>query len=453
MSFTRFAPRRATFALVLVAAVLACTDATGSGSGGPARLTVSDAPPGPAWNGTAKAVWVGERANCLLNTDGTTWCWGNTRSVGFRLDIGLRNVPATSNVDVVVDSICIARRSSVSSLPGWPCNVFVPVRMSTRVFASLNVPGADGTVCGLDAANDTYCWDDGVQMAVTPDSVLANGVKFCGTWLCSFTPQRLKLGAKLSVLNEAGPLCAVSVSGVVLCRGLNTKNLMGNRALNFQSDTLTPVLGAPASTLVAANRDGAFACAIATTGRVWCWGESLYGAVGNGSFSAQVAAPVLVTSSLSFKAITATLGSICALTTAGAAYCWGDGRVGQIGWNGFGWSTTPAAVAGAHTFTQITSGPGHVCALDNAGAAWCWGDNQLGQLGVPRAACGGGICSAVPVAVQGGLTFRQISAGVAQTCGVTTANQVYCWGWTSYGKLGQQPLTTDFITVPVRIGG
>ena len=51
-----------------------------------------DAPPGPAWNGTA-------------------WFWGNTSEIGLQIDIGLRNVPGWQNADVVIDSICFAKRT------------------------------------------------------------------------------------------------------------------------------------------------------------------------------------------------------------------------------------------------------------------------------------------------------------------------------------------------------
>ena len=41
-----------------------------------------------------------------------------------------------------------------------------------------------------------------------------------------------------------------------------------------------------------------------------------------------------------------------------------------------------------------------------------------------------------PVAVTGGLTFRQVAVGDQHTCGLTTGNQAYCWGQNWYGQLG-----------------
>lgn len=41
-----------------------------------------------------------------------------------------------------------------------------------------------------------------------------------------------------------------------------------------------------------------------------------------------------------------------------------------------------------------------------------------------------------PTAVTGEFQFRQIEAGNAYTCGVTTADRAYCWGYGGYGQLG-----------------
>lgn len=433
-----------------LAGILACSGDP-SGPGGSGRFSINDAPPGPAWDGTATMVTVGDRANCLLQADGTPWCWGNTRGIGLRVDYGIRNVPAGVDGSGLIDSVCIARRTSPSHLPPWPCNVFKPIRISDRSFTTIRLPVQDYPPCAIDAAGSGFCWDQGPHVVTTPDSTL-NTVHYCGGLPCLLRPQPLRTGVALREIARGGAICAVGTAGAAMCSSVNTKNLLGNRPLNFRSDTLITVAGAPSAIAIASSIDDEFACAIATgTSKVWCWGNSEYGAVGNGSFSVQVAVPVQVTSALTFKAIAASSRTVCALATAGQAYCWGDGRIGQIGWNGFGWSTTPAAVTGARTFNSITAGPGHFCALDTSGAAWCWGDNAFGQLGVTPAACGGGICSAVPVAVQGGHTFRQISAGIAHTCGVTTANQVYCWGSTAYGRLGLQLLTTTYIASPTRI--
>jgi uncharacterized protein YjdB/alpha-tubulin suppressor-like RCC1 family protein len=84
---------------------------------------------------------------------------------------------------------------------------------------------------------------------------------------------------------------------------------------------------------------------------------------------------------------------------------------------------------------------GHACAVTTGGAAYCWGDNNAGELGLgtetgPETCAYSNPCSTVPVAVIAPsgqaqpLTFGTISTGLTQTCGITADNlSAYCWGW------------------------
>jgi len=42
---------------------------------------------------------------------------------------------------------------------------------------------------------------------------------------------------------------------------------------------------------------------------------------------------------------------------------------------------TPVAVLGELTFAALSAGAAHTCGVTTAGAAYCWGDNSFGQLG------------------------------------------------------------------------
>jgi alpha-tubulin suppressor-like RCC1 family protein len=126
-------------------------------------------------------------------------------------------------------------------------------------------------------------------------------------------------------------------------------------------------------------------------------------------------------------------GSVCALTTSKAAYCWGDNSYGTIGDGTTSYANLPTPVSGGLIFSAgFTSGYGsHQCGLVAGGQAYCWGRNTFGEVGDNST-----VDRSQPVAVQGGHTFTSIVTSSYSTCGLTTAAQVYCWGWTAGGTLG-----------------
>ena len=155
----------------------------------------------------------------------------------------------------------------------------------------------------------------------------------------------------------------------------------------------------------------------------------------------------------------------CGITGGGKAYCWGANGGGQLG-NGTATgpeacllfpgasdqteacSTKPVAVAGGLTFRQVSVGGSHSCGVTTDRRAYCWGSNISGQLG-------DGSTTAqrlTPVAVGGGHRFRLVEAGFLHTCGVTFPdNLAYCWGLNVFGELGDRSTTTR--RSPVAVAG
>jgi len=301
-----------------------------------------------------------------------------------------------------------------------------------------------------------YCWgnnndgelgDGTVNSSSVPVAVNTSGV------LAGKTLTEVTTGDSLDT-------CALDTAGVAFCWGNGSLGLLGDG--QTVSSTLpvavntSGVLKGKTLTQISAGYNAT--CALDTAGAAFCWGNNLNGELGDGGITPS-SVPVAVNTSGVLKGKTLTQISagflqVCAVDSAGAAFCWGFNGSGQLGDPGASDSDVPvpvdsAGVLAGKTLTQISAGFLQACALDSAGAAFCWGNNSYGQLG------GGGTASSdVPVAVQtsgvlAGQALTQISTNFYQTCAVDRAGVAFCWGGNPDGELGDG--TTRDSDVPVAV--
>lgn len=142
----------------------------------------------------------------------------------------------------------------------------------------------------------------------------------------------------------------------------------------------------------------------------------------------------------------------CALNKYGNALCWGENFAGNLGIGSYERRLTPTYVSGTLTFSMLATGgrvsspaAGFTCGITTTNAAYCWGWNQFGQLGD-----GTTTQRTKPVPVAGGHSFTAIAAGATHACGLSEG-AAYCWGYNYYGNLGDGT-TTDHMT-PVAVQG
>jgi alpha-tubulin suppressor-like RCC1 family protein len=188
-------------------------------------------------------------------------------------------------------------------------------------------------------------------------------------------------------------------------------------------------------------------CGLTTAGVAFCWGGSIWGAMGieTNDATANALLPELVATNQLFKDVDAGNIHTCAVTLTGAAFCWGSNLHGRLG-DGDpqqGTKATPVPVSGGLHFVSISAGDTHTCGVTSSGAgassgpAYCWGSNSSGQLGD-----GTFDERNVPALVSGGLSFIAVSASHgAHTCGITTDFLTYCWGLNLDGQLGDNSTT------------
>ena len=250
--------------------------------------------------------------------------------------------------------------------------------------------------------------------------------------------------------------CAVTTVGGVKCWGHNDFGQLGDGTV---TDRTTPVdvLGLAGGVVAVSATGSGFTsqpdhtCALTTAGSVKCWGGNTFGQLGDGTTfhrltPVDVCADVTCAAHLTgVAAVSVGFGRTCALTMVGGVKCWGANFGGALGDGTTADRLTPVDVCADATCTAPLSGAAaisagfvHTCALTTVGGLKCWGGNFGGQLGdgttttrlTPVDVCAGATCAASLTGVAA------VSAGEEKTCALTTAGSVKCWGWNSFGQLG-----------------
>lgn len=185
----------------------------------------------------------------------------------------------------------------------------------------------------------------------------------------------------------------------------------------------TAACTAPGLTFQMVSSGFTHSCGVTADGSIHCWGDGRKGALGDGQRRIS-RLPQRVRSNEAFVEVVAGGDYSCARTSDNRVFCWGNERP-VPGWPEI--SDVPRAVELPNPASALAVGRRHACTLDSTGKAYCWGWNVDGETGTGS----GGLAAAMiatPTPVASDVRFRQISAGLGFSCGVSLDGGVYCWG-------------------------
>ena len=212
----------------------------------------------------------------------------------------------------------------------------------------------------------------------------------------------------------------------------------------------TPVQYAAAGTnVVDVSVGDSHACVVKNDGSLWCWGYNNWGSIGDGTTTDRAAPVPIVVQGVKFAQVVTSHFQTCALSTTGAAYCWGRNSFGQVGDGTTIDRLSPVQII-ASGVTQIATGTSHTCAVKTDGSVWCWGGDFVGQLGQAT----NELCPWTPnpypcakkpqkVAALAALKAIEISAGQNHACARGADHSLWCWGNDSWGQIGDGMMLTS----------
>jgi alpha-tubulin suppressor-like RCC1 family protein len=466
----------------------------------------------PDLKGTS-AIASGDAHSCAVLDDGAVACWGafdseqrgNEDDRAFRVDVLTANGPLRGAIDVVAgfDTSCAIVQESTGgprALWCWGDDARNQIGGGgdQRLAVSVMMPGevvqaalGDISLCALTSSGDVYCRGDNtygqrgslvdstqlpakVAMPVPADSIVAGARFACATERRE--PHRMwcwgeNAELQLSGVEEANPLpvvvrytnvasaaagrdhlCALSITGGVVCSGSNGHGELGDGNRTTHGTPPSPIAGLVGVVSIAAGER--HSCAVAGD-KVWCWGDNDFGQLGNGSLKAQ-SRPVPVEGV--DGAQTVVVGSLhsCALLRKDrTAMCWGNNARGQLGNGTASQRRVPPGLVmdgsvALSNIAQLVAGAEHTCALLAGGSVKCWGFNLAGQVG--SATCppqGCGTLHTVPLA-----DVRELALGGEHSCALV-GDKMKCWGDNEFGQLGagMGPDSIPPVMVNTRPGG
>jgi alpha-tubulin suppressor-like RCC1 family protein len=318
------------------------------------------------------------------------------------------------------------------------------IRTATLRTATIAAGGAHS--CAVTSIGDLYCWGD--------DSAgqLGDGV-------APHTFGQAVLALRHVVQVDAGKAhtCVIDVRGAAHCWGDDSAGQLGDGARTDRAAAV-PVTGLTGRNLVEISTGARHTCAVDDEGSAWCWGDGSHGQLGVPGVRGS-AEPVQVGGRSGMRGLVVDIAAgrdaTCAVTAAGAAYCWGSdpgrdepvavaipGKVREVTVGGtracalgvegraFCWKlhdpeVEPVRVA----MSAVTAGGEHTCGLDRGGRAFCWDDDRLRRVG--------------------GTALRDLDVGEGHTCAYDTRGYASCWGAGAHGQLGAGSGVASAVPVPV----
>ncbi|MEA3202037.1 MAG: hypothetical protein QOE90_3465, partial [Thermoplasmata archaeon] len=342
--------------------------------------------PARAASTLAEHVVTGAHHACARLADGTVDCWGDgSHGIQGDASVGYKTRPGpvtgmTDAVQIVAGYYHTCALHADGTVSCWGRNLEGELGDGTTMDRSTPVPvqGLSGvkllsagfeSTCALLQDQTARCWGrnalgelgDGTQtMRTTP--VLLQGVGPI---------------ADLSVgLFHA---CALLQDGTAACWGDNGYGDLGD---DTTGKPRGPVAVAGLASLRQIHAGYQWTCAVLADATVDCWGNDEEGEMGDGTTSTAARPTPAPVPGLAHVASIGSLGLyVCALLQDGSATCWGDNLFGNLGDGTTTRRLTPVPVAGLAGATSLSSSIYTSCATLRDGSARCWGSNDAGQIG------------------------------------------------------------------------
>ncbi len=342
----------------------------------------------------------------------------------------------------------LGRGQDGGSPAGTPPQPVVEITNATQI--SAGTPG--NTTCVRDAEKHVQCWGENsvAQLGLVPSPGLRDQNAHP-------TPTRVALASEVVRVDVGqSTVCAIATDGKIYCWGTNSSNQLArlNSNLGYEGPGLAE-LGNYEITRLILTQYSSFA--ITKDGQLLGWGRAsgrLSSLPSSEGSPTPVPLPSLsdVTRAATSGFASGSNGHQCAIA-GGDVYCWGGNIRGELGTGVPDGEQLPAfagIITDAGVFPQqVALAPNRTCVRMTNGTLQCSGDDRLGQLG--RGGDAGTFVSRFGPATALSQHVVQVASSTSATCALVQGGTVMCWGGNANGELGQGTTDKDPHPTPVTV--
>ncbi|MDG1549831.1 MAG: hypothetical protein P8Q94_07270, partial [Candidatus Poseidoniaceae archaeon] len=299
------------------------------------------------------SISVGYQHGCAILDDGSVSCWGagNVGQIGNGLGGQGGSDP------------------SLTRLSPEPTSGFGQGRTAVAISAG------SAHTCAILNTGEVSCWGYGDAGRLGHGSTSSMNIP---TETASLSPHQA-----IAISAGYDHTCAILDNGEVSCWGMNNYGQLGDgTTINRNIPTQIQVsLGSKAVAISAGVRH---TCAILDNGEVYCWGDNQYGQLGDGNEGFDSASPIpTLTLGTNRDAIAISAGRdhTCVILDNGDVSCWGNSGFGALGngddadniYSSPTLTNSLGTTANPRTAVAIDAGWYHTCVILDNGDLSCWG--------------------------------------------------------------------------------
>lgn len=335
---------------------------------------------------SAAVISAGQMHAVVVKPDTTVWSWGT--AVLGQLGDGESNRTLDDNTQAknLFDVTAVAAGGNHSlaltkdgSVWAWGDNFWGELGDGTHTSrrAPVRVAGLERVVAiaagylhsiALDADGVVWAWGDNHY-----------GQLGTGTTAEHLTPVRVHALPNTTAI-AAGFFHSMSIdrAGHAWSWGQNTRGQLGRGSAQMETRPAEIPAVVDAIAIVGGQLHS---LALRSDGRVWSWGGNVFGQLGQNLTPDVVSPPAIIPGLAGMTMVSAGEDHSVALGGDGRVWAWGDNLYGQLGDGTWEVRRAPVETRALPPVVAIASGHAHVLALAANGTLFTWGFGYDGQLG------------------------------------------------------------------------